>query len=49
VNLHDAADQARSAIQRQLRKHTELAVAAVHIVVQDVRFAQPSAVGIEES
>lgn len=49
VTLHDAADQARAAIQRQLRKHTELTIAAVHIAVQDVRFAQPSATRIEES
>lgn len=38
-NLLDAADSARDAIREQLSKHTELAIAAIDIAVQDVRFA----------
>lgn len=33
-----AAEHAREAIRRELSKHTELVIAAVHITVQDVRF-----------
>lgn len=40
-----AADRAREAIQRQLSRHTELNVAAVHITVQDIRFPRAGSAG----
>jgi uncharacterized alkaline shock family protein YloU len=40
VNLPETAQRARAAIHRQLLKHTELAIAAIHITIQDVRFAR---------
>jgi uncharacterized alkaline shock family protein YloU len=43
-NLPNAASRVRTAIHRQLLKHTELNITAVDITVQDVRFARlPSA------
>jgi len=48
-NLHDAADRARSAIYRQLLKHTELTLSAIHITVQDMRFTRPRRTEIKES
>jgi len=35
-----AADRAREAIHGQLAKHTELNIAAIHVMVQDVRFSR---------
>lgn len=49
ANLPDAADRARRAIHRQLLKHTELSISAIHITVQDVRFSRPPRTEIEES
>lgn len=40
ANLPETAERARTAIHRQLVKHTELAIAAIHIIIQDVRFAR---------
>jgi uncharacterized alkaline shock family protein YloU len=40
-NIPQAADRARNAIRRALLKHTELTLSAIHITVQDVRFARP--------
>ena len=39
-NIPQAADRARAAIHRALLKHTELTISAIHITVQDVRFAR---------
>jgi uncharacterized alkaline shock family protein YloU len=49
ANLPEAADRARRAIHRQLLKHTELSISAIHITVQDVRFTSPRRTEIEES
>lgn len=48
-NLPQAADHARSAIHRALLKHTELTISAIHITVQDVRFAPIRRAEIEKS
>lgn len=49
ANLPEAADRARQAIHRQLLKHTELSISAIHITVQDVRFNRPRRTEIEDS
>lgn len=48
-NLPHAADRARNAIHRELLKHTELTISAIHITVQDVRFARPRHTEIDQS
>lgn len=43
TNLPETAHRARTAIRRQLLKHTELVIAAIHITIQDLRFTRQSA------
>lgn len=48
-NLLQAAERARNVIHRQLLKHTELNISAIHITVQDVRFARLQRAEVDQS